>query len=687
MGLDVSRLEPPANLGAALYWQEDRVRKFLSFVKRDDAGSFRMTKWKLMEFTGPDQLQDISTIYHIFEDHNDTSSSTMMIAVTLLLFNQAIAVKFKVHECLELFDWAGEGALTAYDLLFMLQACIRALGKILLGVPEEVEREELEQICRDVMGGVEVSLQDLCDKIQASRPIIGVLSQLTPADAAAAEIAHTPASPTASKEKLREEKVDRPEAEPQEDSAVPRSTAASPQPSEYPAFQASDRVSSAPGPGNDEPVACESPPLLDAATAAEPPLVSHLARPWCRLTRAQRTLENALHLQRERIDAALSPQPGALQAFEEAWAHGVGSSLPTLGTSWTEPRDVAPFGLGVSKAVLHASAADLILLQRACIIEETKFNVARSSAASFGACHGAPCGAASEYDGASASKAADHVDRWVGDQKNLDDAAHVREIIEVELAACEERLIQVARSLSTAVARCGIPLQHVRRDQLRLEGAIAYLAGKLLTLSDVASEIDPLRARVMKLQEGLSEEHQQLSGHVKPLRAVREEFFEIHMTRTVLRKALQADALSSWAALLRQLRELRARGTAAGSLLHSPLSTLDQRGDCARTSLQLLDVADSRWRRCEGSLIAARALLGGGAFRYELYQHECQQQLRSGAFEDGANTTAACCDDPFWMYPWTRVLILESRSGALACQRGEGKRDELVRDSRPKIFY
>lgn len=685
MGVEVSRLQPPAEyLGAAVHWDEVHVKKFIHFVKDDDQGSFRMTKWKLMEFTGSGRLHEIVQIYGAFEEPGQTSASSIMITVALLLMNQRVSVEFKVGECLAMFDWTGEGNLSFYGLLFMLQACIQALRKLRaldLGreeLGELGELEALEAVCREVMGGgsdTQASVEDLSAKMQMSPRVCHLLACLSPRDADAASVmARTgpmPLQSSASQGALVEdaggaEKV--------------------PSESERPTSALSAEPSSKQSVSK-EGSTCES---------EEPPLIKQIAAPGLDMVGVQQSLRSQFdRAEQRKAQAYVGLVDIARDAdsliMEQCWARALGGSLPTLRTAWTAPRSAAPFGPRASPEVMGSVFADWLWLRRACIIEEGRFEMIRSSAAAFGVPQAIASAEVLAAMAASDPAAATALASWMSEQQGVEDTSRAQQVLGDELTVVELRLIQEARGLAAASAKAGLELQNLRRDSMRLEGAVAYIDSISPADTDAESaEMLALRGRVTTLQQQIASELKALAPQAKALADARQKFFTTHRVRAALRSALQGKtSLSSWAELGRQVQHLSVRSSSGIVVPFASVLAADD-GDCARTALNMLEPSEKRWRHCEGALLAARSALCGGAIRYELYRHEASSQLDGGLAGAIASSYFRCNarvpgheahgrKGGTAMQPWRRALVLESLSGAVgsAISRGSAE-DPLI---------
>jgi len=186
MGADVSRVELPTGW-PFLSWDACVLGRFLHFIKDHDEGSFRISKWQLFEFVGPDHVQDISNIFAVFAETSDSSVSSLHLAAALLLCNRTVTVRFKIAECLSFFDWSDSGQLSFYDLVFLMQACARALSFCL---PVEVAGLEILQgLCRRAIAKHAATVEALADWASGDKEVMTVLVRLTPQDGVAAEAA------------------------------------------------------------------------------------------------------------------------------------------------------------------------------------------------------------------------------------------------------------------------------------------------------------------------------------------------------------------------------------------------------------------------------------------------------------------------------------------------------------------
>jgi len=186
MGADVSRVELPTGW-PFLSWDACVLGRFLHFIKDHDEGSFRISKWQLFEFVGPDHVQEISNIFAVFAETSDSSVSSLHLAAALLLCNRTVTVRFKIAECLSFFDWSDSGQLSFYDLVFLMQACARALSFCL---PVEVAGLEILQgLCRRAIAKHAATVEALADWASGDKEVMTVLVRLTPQDGVAAEAA------------------------------------------------------------------------------------------------------------------------------------------------------------------------------------------------------------------------------------------------------------------------------------------------------------------------------------------------------------------------------------------------------------------------------------------------------------------------------------------------------------------
>lgn len=183
MGADVSQLEPPTGW-PFLTWDACVLGRFLHFIKDHDDGSFRISKWQLFEFVGPEHVQDISHIFSVFAENSVSTVSSLHLAAALLLCNRTVTVRFKIIECLSFFDWSDSGQLSFYDLVFLMQACARALSFCL---PMELaDLESFQGLCKRAIAKHTATVKALTDWASEDKEVMTVLVRLTPDDGVAA---------------------------------------------------------------------------------------------------------------------------------------------------------------------------------------------------------------------------------------------------------------------------------------------------------------------------------------------------------------------------------------------------------------------------------------------------------------------------------------------------------------------
>eukprot|EP00928_Gymnodinium_smaydae_P017919 TRINITY_DN16837_c0_g1_i4.p1 TRINITY_DN16837_c0_g1~~TRINITY_DN16837_c0_g1_i4.p1 ORF type:complete len:1640 (+),score=369.98 TRINITY_DN16837_c0_g1_i4:136-5055(+) len=682
MGAESSKIQQqaqPPDLGELLWWDTASVRRFLRFVKEDDAGTLRITKWKLLQFTGTNKLQDVSLIYAFFEDAHENSISSLLLAAAMLLLNRTANVEFKVRELMSFFDWNGSGTYRSYDCLFMLQVCRQALGKMMPEMFAEVDEQQVEQVCRDVMGSMDQqTVEAISNRLQANASTLSVLVMLTPGDSpAASALARCSLIPRESAHSRLELDVDGEETKGRLSRVSSRMSSVS-RASQLPAQQQELQPLSALPPdseelqdgddalaeGDESPVesvaastgagerSCRSQlTMVDAEqqqaeervplAAREPPLGAAFAGEQAvrsvanQLSRAKDALREQYTSSYLRALAALGGGALAITGgqlppaspTERLWVRLLGGSLPTLRTAWTQPVDMAPFSLQPSGEALHTVLADWGWLHHACAVQEIRFEAARVDVL-LHTPYGSPSAAGPLLNEEVSALAANRLEKWMEEQKDINNAAAVIEALREELFRCEMAVVAGGRALAAATSRCGENAAWLRRDILRLEGGVAYL-GEIVENAPASvrpAEAPTLRGRATELLRKLREEQSELHDDEKALAEARTAFLGVLAVREALQAAL-ADTQSPWEALLRRVAELHARSE--GSDL-APQTSGSREELYARTALDARDVEEARLRRLEGALIAARALLRGGALRFELCRHEVLQHLRRG---------------------------------------------------------
>jgi hypothetical protein len=152
--------QPPEKALLFLTVSADYLRKLCWFVKNDPEGSFRLTKWRLLEFTGTEMLSEVTSLFHVFGKSNARNTnadshingseagesekqhkekpqqegphlSGLHLCCTLILLNVEITMREKINCLLWLFDWSHQGRFLGYfDLLLLLQMCGQALNSV-----------------------------------------------------------------------------------------------------------------------------------------------------------------------------------------------------------------------------------------------------------------------------------------------------------------------------------------------------------------------------------------------------------------------------------------------------------------------------------------------------------------------------------------------------------------------------
>eukprot|EP00929_Paragymnodinium_shiwhaense_P062769 TRINITY_DN31347_c0_g1_i3.p1 TRINITY_DN31347_c0_g1~~TRINITY_DN31347_c0_g1_i3.p1 ORF type:complete len:1514 (-),score=414.96 TRINITY_DN31347_c0_g1_i3:345-4886(-) len=709
MGLDLSRLESPDGIGESLLWDADTLQRFLLYVKGDKEGSFRMTKWKLLEFTGADHLADVSSIFTLFEEGGETSVSSLKLAAGLVLFNRVVPMHFKVSKCLELFDWSGDGSLCFLDLLVMLQTCWKAVGALLPNAAvADISRDDWERLCREVMDGEAANIDSLQKGFKSSADVLAVLASLTPQDPQAATLAKERAD-AARKGQSPKKALDRAAqaaaalaAEAERFIGTPGAEGAQSRRSPSPELLKEARALSA----GDDAAAVDSSSLTTTTKSAharksspaeEPSLLGHNAASQG-LT-LQRGLGRALRAMQEQAEeaeqrwleiggATSSPSTGSFRVLERRWARAIGSELPTLPTMWTSRKSVAPFSTPASSYVMKLVLSDWAWLQHARALEEARFDTARVVAASAG--NWATRSSEAMF------AAADHLQRWMEiRQSQADDANALTASLEAELNEVEKNLIEAARTVAALTPTSERVVERLQRDVLRLEGAILYfdtIARRLRKAEQGVQEIAVQVGKARKLIGDVREEAFKHAEKLESLAAARRKYLEAAQVRkAILAVTRGGKQASPWAALQEQVQGLRAK--ARGEAGDAQEAELRGNSEAAKNDASALELAALRFRHIEGAVIAGRTMMRGGALRLEIFQHEAEDQLTSGAralataavlprssaagaLPDAAASTLRrkSADSIQQLYPWKRVLALEGIFGVLngATKSGQG---------------
>lgn len=618
MGLDLSRVEPPVAWPFSS-WDGSTLQSFVSFVRDGGDGSFRISKWHMLQFAGSEHLKDITDVFAVLEERDETAVSSLHLAVALLLCSQSVSVDFKISESLRLFDWSGDGTMTVSDFSFFLQVIAKALGKCVSGIPLDIRQDEFNRLAEEAVGDGVATLVALAKWARQRGDVAGLLARLSPQDTAAAGPEAAAASPR------------RPAAA----AAVPR------RPAETSPLQA---VARAVGGDGSEPTpelaaASASPrerpveaSIVNARVAAEPPLAQAPTRRDLAAGALARHLQRALQeleaqVQAERLRQQLhggAPVLARSKALERQWAYALGASLPCAAGALWPPLGGEPLRGEVQRAALaswpHACHA-------ACV-ERARFEVVAAAAGLCGVRHGA----ADRQRRAAASAAAGRLAAWMASHAGIRsaDAAAAREALLAELGSCElaaleaTRGLYAARSMGSGAAVAGAH----RLNVARLEGAVECAEGLL-----PGKGCEPVQELLRQVQAALvdarrAEATAEESAHEAAKKL--HEFQAAELSRSCLEAAVAADK-HPWPVLARRVQELRST-SAFGECTAGP-GAGEEFGLLARS---LVEVAELRLGRCEGPLLALRMLLGGLPVAQALMAHEAEH------LGSGSHAAAAC---------------------------------------------
>ncbi len=158
--VEASSMEAPPQLQGFLNVSVSFLEKMVYFIKSDPEGSFVITKWKLLEFTGTERLTDVSLLFSLYErGSQETYLSGLHVCCALILLNTRINMKEKIMCLLELFDWNNEGkGLGFFDVLLGLQLCGQALEETFdKQVVDASDIHQLTKLCHSAFPSAERS--------------------------------------------------------------------------------------------------------------------------------------------------------------------------------------------------------------------------------------------------------------------------------------------------------------------------------------------------------------------------------------------------------------------------------------------------------------------------------------------------------------------------------------------------
>lgn len=605
MGADTSRVRPPEDW-PFLAWDADTIRRFLAFVKQDDEGSFRITKWKMVEFVGTDFIQEISLIFAAFEEEDETSVSSLHLAIVLLLCNKTVPVGMKAMECLSLFDWADSGALSFYELLCLLQACAHALSRC-VAVPRDPGREELERLCRDAMVAAEQSsLEALAHWATGHAAIATLLRCLSPMFKGGPALA-APAVTVA----IEDVGVGEPQDFQAEGDGEGREP---PEATEPPA-----QVETAPDAAEEEAPEPEEPPLQPLVSVRES---RHIALE----AYLQRVLRD-LHMQTDSESARqrlhLSASNHRVVALQWRWAQAVGCSLPALGTRWTDPTACPPFSGKLAANDLRQAITDWPWVHRAYAVERARYEAVLNAKA-MGSTSGGMQGAR--------KIASDKLIMFTHEAPKTcaEDPARARSSLSEQLERLDANALVVMRDVKAADPESERTSLALQRDISRLEGAVAYLKINLAGNAEaLSSDTQLLLGKTQGMLDQFREEYKSLQDKLKGARDSKSLFLGLHLARRALSVALREEHQQRpWAVFKAELGALSDDPSASPTMGEGNGSDVPSCGDLGRIAADVLDAVEPRWRRAEGARTAMLTILRGGAPRYELLLQEARQSCQ-----------------------------------------------------------
>lgn len=666
MGVDYSTLGPPADKASPfLGWDEYTIKQFLGFVKGDEEGSFRLTKWKMLEFTGMSRLQDVNNLFALFEEPGESSVSGLQLAAALLLCNQNVPIRFKASECLSLLDWTGEGHLTIDDLRLMLQLCVKSLSRCVGEMPSQVDQGSLDKLVQDKIPKRGANLDALLRWSHSEQDIYNLLAQLSPHDTEGKPIFDDPADvePQSLEEEDApvgdegegdedaegpgdEEDVDAGDAKElgDEDLEEEAEVRASPSddgnnenenaPSER--NESPAHASEAAGPSSATPAGDDEPQGSKAASRAvspgepqqeeeegveeiEPPEEEQEEEdPFAGCLpelRRQKTLEAYLKEARESFSKDIA-KADALQLshgdqagsglnfggqsdsniLEREWEQAFGYLLPLLQTSWTVPSEKR-----CSQEAIRAALNSWVWLHKACILEEATADA--TTVASV--LHATP---PSEIVGQAQTAAAARLQEIL---QSADDPPLIKGNLEAEYVAAERKELWALKALYELRNIYEFPAERLKRDAARLEGVIVFLEF-LESRAESATHAPPEVITVLGNASGMLADVQSELQKLETLKPRFEEALVVLQSASLLKEALGGLPKNPQQAV----NAVRRKQAGLLAPVKSAASSAAQASPAD---------AEARWRRCEGGLIAAKALAHGSILRCELWLHQAQQ--------------------------------------------------------------
>jgi hypothetical protein len=248
-----------------------------------------------------------------------------------------------------------------------------------------------------------------------------------------------------------------------------------------------------------------------------------------------------------------------------------------------------------------------VWLHRVCILEEAK-----ADATTVACClHGSPpAEILSQAQAAAAGTLRDVL-------QSAEDPAQIKANLEAECIATERKELWALKSLYELRSTYEFPSERLRRDAKRLEGVIVFL--EFLESKD-ATQSPPEITALVRNASGLLADVQSELQKLEILKPRFEEALVVLHTARMMKQVLTALPRNPQSAVTVVQRKH------AGLL--APAKNVESSAAQASIVSEAQQDAEARWRRCEGGLIAVKALAHGSILRCELWLHQAHQVRR-----------------------------------------------------------
>mmetsp|Transcript_22307 Transcript_22307/g.51057 ORF Transcript_22307/g.51057 Transcript_22307/m.51057 type:complete len:1390 (-) Transcript_22307:110-4279(-) len=646
MGLDVSHFEAPKSW-PCLSWGEDVLQRFIDCVKQNEEGTFRITKWGMVEVVGKDKLSEVADLFTVMEESGENSVSSLQLAVALVLCNEHASPSFKASQCFMLFDWAEKGMLGFSDLLCLLQSCTKALAQCMHSAFDHVSRDDLETLCHAAMsaaGGsgpeegavTTVPVQTLTEWALADHRTASVLLHLSPNDHG---VALVPSALSKTFTRFRGGAL----GELGQDGGATGDIADQGQGQLQDASR-QDQMDEVLDKSLMDPEQVEGePPLLqavvagaDAASAAK-----FSADMQCILQGLQRHLGIGALLEDTHANSRGLTSPALRgREIDMRWARLLGEAMVTMSTSSSSPLDCAPFYPTVAPELLHHALRDWFPLNNACLVHEAQQQVALVAGTQLGT---VPLVAPSLQAAAQKLAAEQLAELLMALSKEKPEV--VLDALEAELNKVIEGALPAARALYQAQLGELPALNERRKFATRLEGAVSYLADAAEAIArggagGSAAQGEGLSSEGSKQLGQLRARAGDLLGQLQTAAKAREDIdtsirdqWELYLSSLLLSSALRealSDASSGGAQALEVLAEDVREWTCGNTKCkRTDLPEAKWFEDIASTGQNIIAETEDFWLRSEGKLIAVRALVRGQSVRYELGVQKVENARRA----------------------------------------------------------